>query len=126
MIMDAGSYGMTPIDVVLPQYNQSFAYMPGYAELGAINPDAATYAAEIPSDARADFATSRHNGGLNVGYCDGHAKFMSIAAMYQSSLQDVRAAWSCNKILAFAPGFSAAQCAGLTNVWGDPGWAGGR
>ncbi|MGE5530653.1 MAG: H-X9-DG-CTERM domain-containing protein, partial [Bacteroidota bacterium] len=66
LLADSGGY-------YLNRNSYRFAYIPGTA-------DGRTALAVDPAwtDARtmADFMDGRHNNGINVGFCDGHAKWL--------------------------------------------------
>jgi prepilin-type N-terminal cleavage/methylation domain-containing protein/prepilin-type processing-associated H-X9-DG protein len=58
------------------------AYVPGTAcgrDPVDVDSRFADYGYKIP-----DFENGRHNGGNNVGYCDGHAKWMESCKIYRT------------------------------------------
>jgi prepilin-type N-terminal cleavage/methylation domain-containing protein/prepilin-type processing-associated H-X9-DG protein len=76
LLMDCGPYGVGAANAVNP--GGSFWYIPGTARaLGrdpyAVQPNG--YA--INANLQSDFDSGRHNQGVNVSFCDGHAKWLA-------------------------------------------------
>lgn len=68
LMMDAGSYVIEPYQSFTPAGETS--YLPGSQEGGVACP------AMTPASLTADCQTGRHFGGVNVGFADGHAKWL--------------------------------------------------
>ena len=56
-----------------------YGYLPGAGTAGAtMNMTTIAWGA----DAQSDFATGRHNEGVNIAYCDGHAGYEKSNIVY--------------------------------------------
>lgn len=65
-----------------------YQYIPGTADLAA----AAGYgtgATVLNSPCSDDFKNGRHNGGINMAFCDGHAKWLKSSVVFAAGLQNV-------------------------------------
>ena len=56
----------------------------GYYNNGQFLPQIATLDAQVQSDAK----TGRHNQGVNIGFADGHAKFMKSSEVVQKAFDE--------------------------------------
>jgi len=75
MCLDAGPYMTGKIDVTGPR--GSFWYIPGCWDQSR-DPSAVGYGTyPLTGEAHADYKGGRHNQGVNIGFADGHAKWMS-------------------------------------------------
>jgi prepilin-type N-terminal cleavage/methylation domain-containing protein/prepilin-type processing-associated H-X9-DG protein len=76
MCLDAGPYRVGPGYITRPTY--SYWYVPGTWDESA-DPDATGFhsSGDLSGFARSDYMSGRHNQGINIGFADGHAKWMS-------------------------------------------------
>ena len=76
MVLDSGPYMVNSTNVTSPTY--SFWYVPGTWDQ-ARDPDGTGYhsGGDITGENRTDYMSGRHNLGINVGFADGHAKWLS-------------------------------------------------
>ena len=76
MVLDSGPYMVQKSNVTSPTY--SFWYVPGTWD-EARDPDGTGYhsSGDLSGSARTDYMTGRHNLGINIGFGDGHAKWLS-------------------------------------------------
>lgn len=76
MFMDSGSYTISPFNACWwsdPKAPSSNYYLPGVGNLGVKERSSSPIALAYKDD----FMHGRHNGNVNVAYCDGHAKYTS-------------------------------------------------
>ncbi|MEN6547601.1 MAG: DUF1559 domain-containing protein [Armatimonadia bacterium] len=96
LLMDAGPYGVGAGNATNP--GGSFWYIPGTAGLLGRDPTVVQpngYA--INANLQSDFGTGRHNQGVNVGFVDGHAKWLppsTIVAEAAKPAPTATGAWS--------------------------------
>jgi len=84
MLFDSGYFRLNEQEVVKPAWYGTWGvYLPG---IGEIAPGGnAKLTNFIKAGPGSDGMISRHSGGLNVSYVDGHAKFMTVSQMYAIS-----------------------------------------
>ena len=86
LFMDAGTYVISPYnscwcsDSKAPSSNY---YLPGIGGLGVKEKTSAP----ITPLFKDDFMSGRHSGNVNVGYCDGHAKFTKVEEISKEALK---------------------------------------
>ena len=82
LIMDSGYTTITYKSGVTPsRYN----FIPGSGEAGLPLPASPDVLQNKYNDGKPDFISGRHSGGVNVTFCDGHAKFFKAAALIAQS-----------------------------------------
>ncbi len=76
MCLDAGPYMVSQGHIASP--SGSFWYVPGCWD-PACDPDGVGYNSAHPLGgfAQMDYKEGRHNGGVNVGFADGHGKWLA-------------------------------------------------
>ena len=76
MCLDSGPYMVSKGHVTSP--TGSFWYVPGCWD-EARDPTGVGYNSTYPlsGEARSDYMSGRHNQGINIGFADGHSKWMS-------------------------------------------------
>ncbi len=76
MCLDSGAYMVNQTNVTSPTY--SFWYVPGTWDQ-ARDPDGTGYhsSGNLSGFAQTDYMHGRHNEGINIGFADGHAKWLS-------------------------------------------------
>ena len=81
MCLDAGPYMVGKGNVTSP--SGSFWYVPGTWD-EARDPDGVGYNSDHPLGGfqRDDYMGGRHNQGINIGFGDGHAKWLSGQYVY--------------------------------------------
>ena len=87
--MDAGSYA------VRPQHGTNagaagVGYIPGSGDAGIVP------AGAINAQGQSDFQSGRHFGGVNVGFADGHAKWLRTSVVVKEAAEAVlgnKSAW---------------------------------
>ncbi|MGM0492379.1 MAG: DUF1559 domain-containing protein [Armatimonadota bacterium] len=73
--MDSGPYMVKKYDVTHPR--GSFWYLPGTWD-ESLDPDGVGVGShQLSGSSRSDYMSGRHNLGLNIGFADGHAKWLS-------------------------------------------------
>jgi prepilin-type N-terminal cleavage/methylation domain-containing protein/prepilin-type processing-associated H-X9-DG protein len=93
LIMDSGSYVIQPNYIVDPSYNPHsgwFRYLPGsasYIGKTSILNDSGTDQVwtALNGLAKGDLINGRHNGGIVMGFCDGHAKRLPVSEVCQQA-----------------------------------------
>jgi prepilin-type N-terminal cleavage/methylation domain-containing protein/prepilin-type processing-associated H-X9-DG protein len=76
LILDGGAYSLHPVSDVLKPHG-TFYYLPGTGEAAA-----APTPADLDPSLVQDFKSGRHQGGVNVAYCDNHVKFAKSAEVH--------------------------------------------
>ncbi len=81
MMLDSGAYMISKSNLINP--SGSFWYVPGTWDQ-ARDPDAVGYDSGHPLGGfqQKDYKSGRHNQGINVGFADGHAKWLSGQYVY--------------------------------------------
>jgi prepilin-type processing-associated H-X9-DG protein len=99
LFMDSGSYIIDP-DASHPQSvlnpGGAFWYLPGAC--GVLGKDPAKLTpSKLSGGLATDCVNSRHSGGLNVAFCDGHAKWLRtevLLAEARKTAPTLRGAWN--------------------------------
>jgi len=128
MIGDFGNYRMDSWRVIRPMGNY---YLPGIGTPGAVNSSwisSVTFTSSgwvMFATAKTDFMNYRHASGINMGFCDGHAKFLTDAAVYNASLIDCRIDGITSLTGPQYAHIPSSQAKNYVNYWADPQWATG-
>jgi prepilin-type N-terminal cleavage/methylation domain-containing protein/prepilin-type processing-associated H-X9-DG protein len=75
LFMDSGSYVIRPAQAALPQ--RAWWYLPGACKVLNIDP-AKTPSGALTNAFQPDCLNARHSGGMNMAFCDGHAKWLRV------------------------------------------------
>ena len=87
LTMDFGMYAVDTSYIHSPPTSQNEYYLPGYGEVVGIS---SCTLKTVPADAdesyhQSDCMSGRHFGGVNVGFADGHVKWLKSSTVYRES-----------------------------------------
>lgn len=84
MIFDAGAFSMRPTGSSAAATPGGNNYIPGTME------DVSSYQSSMEGTEQwSDFVDGRHNGGVNVAFCDGHVKWLLGSVMVREAIKTV-------------------------------------
>ena len=83
-----GDLGLYSVGIWDALYGGEWAYIPGSGS----DPKYAPYITRVNTTLQNDAKNGRHNGGVNLGYADGHAAFMKSSLVMQKTI-DEWASW---------------------------------
>jgi len=84
LMMDFGFYAAHYTQVKTPSPTQAEYYLPGYAEARGLS----ECTLDTPDNYQAkDCRNGRHFGGVNVGYADGHVKWLKSSTVINEALK---------------------------------------
>ena len=111
LVMDGSYIAMTPGEIANAQGNNR--YLPGFGQMGGaggcdLSP--ISYDVDLQNALKNDCESGRHFGGVNVGFADGHAKWLRDDVVYT----EAQKCTDCNNNAAAIPVAKSAW-----NPWSD-------
>jgi prepilin-type N-terminal cleavage/methylation domain-containing protein/prepilin-type processing-associated H-X9-DG protein len=81
LCMDSGSYAISGGHALSP--SGSFWYVPGVGRILGISPEGKPGGFPVDTPLHQDWDSGRHYDGVNIGFCDGHVKFVRTAMVIE-------------------------------------------
>jgi len=91
MIMDSGTYRIYVSDAKSPR--GYYSYTPGIGNLMGKTCADTRNDVTIPDVSCQDFLSGRHFGGVNVGFADGHVKWLKTEVVHSQAMRSDNGAW---------------------------------
>jgi len=92
VMMDSGTYRIYVSDARDPR--GYYSYTPGIGKIMGKSCSDTRNATTIPDVSCEDFLNGRHFGGVNVGFADGHVKWLKTEVVYRQALRSDYGAWN--------------------------------
>ena len=92
MLMDSGTYRIYVSDAADPRGN--YSYTPGIGKVMGKECSDTRNSVTIPDVSCEDFKSGRHFGGVNVGFADGHVKWLKTEVVHNQAIRSDYGAWN--------------------------------
>jgi prepilin-type N-terminal cleavage/methylation domain-containing protein/prepilin-type processing-associated H-X9-DG protein len=83
LCMDSGSYAISGGHALSPA--GSFWYVPGAGMVLGISPEGKPGGSPVDAPLHQDWLSGRHFDGVNIGFCDGHVKFVKTVVVIEEA-----------------------------------------